>query len=162
MPQEQNGSLKGKEKEKPATEIVKDKAVQAKGSTNVKNTITKFLLDQTVGALFNVVAFIAGIGAMKGKGRGQIVEDVTSVSLCSVARMALRWLWMPVGDSFRLLQRLTCVMQDFVPIWLAGCKVWPMVSLLSFAVIKSPMQRMLLGNLVGVGWNIFLSLKAAE
>jgi len=80
-PPEPNVSSKHIDNEKPATEVVKDKAVQAKGKTNVKNTMIKFLLDQTVGALFNVIAFIAGIGAMKGKGSSQIVEDVTTVSL---------------------------------------------------------------------------------
>lgn len=39
----------------------------------------------------------------------------------------------------------------------AGYKVWPLVSLLSFTVIPAD-KRVLFGSLVGVGWGVFLSL----
>ncbi|KAF1991577.1 hypothetical protein K402DRAFT_388976 [Aulographum hederae CBS 113979] len=52
------------------------------------------------------------------------------------------------------------IQNDFVPIWLAGCKLWPAVSVLSFTVIPAD-QRILFGNIVGVAWGIYLSLMAA-
>lgn len=43
----------------------------------------------------------------------------------------------------------------------AGYKIWPLVSLLSFTVIPVE-QRTLVGSLVGLGWGVFLALKAAK
>jgi len=41
----------------------------------------------------------------------------------------------------------------------AGYKLWPAVSLLNFTVVPFE-YRMLLGQIVGMGWGIFLSLLA--
>ena len=43
---------------------------------------------------------------------------------------------------------------------LAGYKLWPLVSLLNFTVVPVE-KRTLVGSLVGLGWGIFLALKAA-
>ena len=48
-------------------------------------------------------------------------------------------------------------MQDTLPLMLAGYKLWPLVSLLSFTVIP-PEKRVIFGSLIGVGWGVFLSL----
>ncbi|KAA8569288.1 hypothetical protein EYC84_000947 [Monilinia fructicola] len=40
----------------------------------------------------------------------------------------------------------------------AGWKLWPVVSLSNFAVIKSVQGRALLGSLAGIGWNVYLGL----
>lgn len=61
--------------------------------------------------------------------------------------------------AFRLA-KLTRV-QDCFPLMLAGYKLWPFVSLLSFTVIPAQ-QRIVFGNLVGVAWGIFLSLFATH
>lgn len=47
---------------------------------NVRNTAIKFGLDQTVGALFNTVVFLAGMAALRGVGTGDIVALVRKVS----------------------------------------------------------------------------------
>jgi len=41
---------------------------------------------------------------------------------------------------------------------LAGWKLWPLVSLVGFSVVKSVEGRNLLGSLAGLGWGIYLSL----
>ncbi|PNS14837.1 hypothetical protein CAC42_2066 [Sphaceloma murrayae] len=47
--------------------------------------------------------------------------------------------------------------KELVPLMLAGQKLWPAVSLLSFTLV--PLEyRTLFGGLVGVGWGIYLSL----
>lgn len=45
----------------------------------MRNTLIKFSLDQTLGALFNTVAFIAGQGMLRGKTLDWIVAKVRSV-----------------------------------------------------------------------------------
>ncbi|KAL3471773.1 hypothetical protein BJX99DRAFT_236793 [Aspergillus californicus] len=52
------------------------------------------------------------------------------------------------------------VLNDFWPIMLAGLKLWPFVSILNFTVIPAD-KRLLVGNLFGVVWGIYLSLMAA-
>ncbi|KAK4964339.1 hypothetical protein LTR66_012340 [Elasticomyces elasticus] len=46
---------------------------------NVANTAVKFALDQTLGAAFNTVLFIAGIGALRGHSfdavKGAVLKD---------------------------------------------------------------------------------------
>lgn len=49
---------------------------------NVRNVLTKFLLDQTVGAAYNTVSFIAGMGVLRGFSGAQVVEAVSKV--CAV------------------------------------------------------------------------------
>ena len=51
----------------------------SKRKIDVKNTVIKFVLDQTLGATFNTVLFIAGIGALKGMGTNKIVESIKKV-----------------------------------------------------------------------------------
>ncbi|PMD54493.1 uncharacterized protein K444DRAFT_634224 [Hyaloscypha bicolor E] len=41
---------------------------------------------------------------------------------------------------------------------LAGWKLWPLVSLVGFSVVKSVEGRNLLGSLAGLGWGVYLSL----
>ena len=43
---------------------------------------------------------------------------------------------------------------------LAGLKLWPFVSILNFTVVPAD-QRLLVGNLFGVVWGVYLSLMAA-
>lgn len=52
------------------------------------------------------------------------------------------------------------VREDFWPILKAGWKLWPVVSLTNYAVVKDVQTRTLIGNLAGVGWNVYLSLVA--
>ncbi|TKX21445.1 protein SYM1 [Elsinoe australis] len=49
------------------------------------------------------------------------------------------------------------VREETLPLILAGQKLWPAVSLISFTVV--PLEyRTLFGGLVGVGWGVYLSL----
>lgn len=57
--------------------------------------------------------------------------------------------------------RLTVLItQNFWPFMLAGLKLWPFVSVLNFTVVPAS-QRLLVGNLFGVVWGVYLSLMAA-
>ncbi|KAL4905291.1 hypothetical protein BDW74DRAFT_21108 [Aspergillus multicolor] len=52
------------------------------------------------------------------------------------------------------------ILENFWPYMLAGLKFWPLVSILNFTVIPAN-QRMLVGNLFGVVWGVYVSLMAA-
>ena len=43
---------------------------------------------------------------------------------------------------------------------IAGYKLWPLVSLLNFTVVPVE-RRVVVGSLVGLGWGVFLALRAA-
>lgn len=49
--------------------------------------------------------------------------------------------------------------EEFWPMMQAGWKLWPMVSLLNFAVFKSVESRSLVGGIAGLIWGIYLSLR---
>ncbi|KAL4794435.1 hypothetical protein BDV19DRAFT_390273 [Aspergillus venezuelensis] len=52
------------------------------------------------------------------------------------------------------------ILNNFWPFMLAGLKLWPFVSILNFTVVPAD-QRLLVGNLFGVVWGVYLSLMAA-
>jgi len=73
--------------EKPSTHEKATEIVPAK-KLDVKNTAIKFFLDQSVGSLFNTVAFIAGMAAIRGANTSAIISAVQNVSClvpCAVA-----------------------------------------------------------------------------
>ncbi|KAL1620537.1 hypothetical protein SLS56_009610 [Neofusicoccum ribis] len=114
--------------EKPAKDVVKDKAQEKSAGMDWKNVFMKFLLDQTVGGVVNTVLFIAGMKALNGAGSQEIKVAVQE------------GLW---------------------PIFLAGTKLWPAVSLISFTMVPVD-KRVLFGSIVGVAWGVYLSLVAAQ
>ena len=61
-----------------STQSEKDKS-SGKRKIDFKNTVIKFALDQTLGATFNTIFFIAGIGALKGMGTKRIIESIKKV-----------------------------------------------------------------------------------
>jgi protein Mpv17 len=48
--------------------------------------------------------------------------------------------------------------EQYLPLMLAGWKLWPLVSLVGFSLVKSVEGRNLLGSLAGLGWGVYLSL----
>lgn len=50
--------------------------------------------------------------------------------------------------------------QEFMPLMVAGWKLWPAVGLLAFTLVPVE-RRVLFGGLVALGWNIYLGLVMA-
>ena len=48
---------------------------------NVRNTLIKLLLDQTLGATVNTLAFIVTMGSLKGGSRTDVFEAVWKVNI---------------------------------------------------------------------------------
>lgn len=119
--------------------------------------VAKIVIDQTVGAAWNTVLFIMTISMLHGQNYDLSMEQVRSVS-DSGGRHG--------GQSSSLMDlcRPTAMFfanypQDFWPILLAGLKMWPFVSILNFTVVPAD-NRLLVGNLFGVVWAVYLSLIA--
>ena len=47
---------------------------------------------------------------------------------------------------------------EFWPLMKAGWKLWPLVSVLNFTIVKTVEARNLVGSLAGMVWGIYLSL----
>lgn len=52
-----------------------------KQKLNVKNTVAKVVLDQTVGAAWNTVLFLTTMGILRGQDSGAVMESIRNVSL---------------------------------------------------------------------------------
>lgn len=89
----------------------------------------KFLIDQTLGAAANTIAFSVAMAGFRGASLEQAIQ---------IAR------------------------QDFWPMMLAGARLWPLVSLLNYSVLKSVEARTLLGSVAGMVWVVYLSLVAGD
>ena len=70
------GNTKTQNERKPQQQ---QKQQKQKQTLDIKNTAKKFLIDQTFGATANTVAFIAGLGAIKGMSGSEIVEALRQV-----------------------------------------------------------------------------------
>ena len=121
---------------------------------NIRNTVIKTLLDQTVGAAVNTAMYsmfmhplqaamahhaaTPGHGFLTGSGK---VVDYGAVD------------WRHAVAASRA---------EFWPLVKASWAFWPFVSVLNFAVIKDVPTRSLVGNLAGVAWGVYMSLFAAQ
>ncbi|KAJ5973236.1 hypothetical protein N7481_010446 [Penicillium waksmanii] len=94
----------------------------------------KFLFDQTVAGVVNIVLFVFLINVLKGVALGRVRELIIEV--------------------------LTMSEQDFRPIMIARMKYRPIVSTLMYTVIPVD-RRVVFGSACGVIWGIYLSLYAA-
>jgi protein Mpv17 len=62
------------------------------------------------------------------------------------------------GATFEQAVQIT--RQDFWGLVIAGWRLWPLVSIVNFAVLRSVQSRQLLGGVAGVAWGVYLSLIA--
>ncbi|KAF2272888.1 integral membrane protein-like protein [Westerdykella ornata] len=121
---------------KPASANGKEKPASQKTGTRTSktNVIMKFLLDMTLGAVLNNLMFLVFMGYANAP------ATATSAQAS----------WAAVQHEVK--EKFWVLMKD-------GLKLWPFVSLVSFLFVPVE-RRVLLGSLVGVGWNIYLSLLA--
>jgi hypothetical protein len=52
--------------------------------------------------------------------------------------------------------------REYWGLMLAGWKLWPLVSIINFSIVKSVEGRNLLGSLAGLVWGVYLSLTRGE
>ncbi|KAL8933390.1 MAG: hypothetical protein Q9216_006385 [Gyalolechia sp. 2 TL-2023] len=102
--------------------------VTVKRRLNVKNTVLKIVIEQTLGAVVNVSLYVGGVQALQG---------------------------VPLRDCLQVVKEQTW------PLMLAGYKLWPLVSVMNHTVIPVE-QRTFVGGLVGLGWGVFLAMRASR
>lgn len=126
---------------------------------NITNTVIKLVLDQTLGAAANTFLFslfIHSIQAAMPRPLGTPLSNPDKSLQYLLARGAIDYgkvNWAHVVANSR---------QEFFTILVAGWKLWPFVSLINFAFVKSIEGRNLVASIAGVGWGIYMSLVAAQ
>ncbi|KAJ2904903.1 hypothetical protein MKZ38_006944 [Zalerion maritima] len=137
----------------------KDVAPAPEPKLSVLHTIIKTVMDQTLGAVINTFLF---------------AFYTYSIQQAMAHRFADPFYAKPEGSlSFLLSGKavdysrinwndiLEVVSQKLWPLIFAGWKLWPAVSIVNFAFVKTVEMRNLVGALAGVGWGVYVSLFAA-
>ncbi|KAK2014103.1 hypothetical protein LZ32DRAFT_603742 [Colletotrichum eremochloae] len=136
-------------------EAREDKLVEPK--LNIRNTLIKLVLDQTVGAALNTLAFSMFMHSIQtAMARPEHLAAAHHSGPYLLSRSAIDYGkvdWRAVVRSSQL---------EFLSIFVAGLKLWPLVSLVNFAFVKSIEGRNLVGSLAGIAWGIYMSLVAAR
>ncbi|GKU02025.1 integral membrane mpv17 pmp22 family [Fusarium langsethiae] len=124
---------------------------------SVRNTLIKFTLDQTVGAAANTLLFSTYVHALRSA-----IKDVPVIT--SLPKAITYWTSPRTIDFSRVNWAVVweAAKADFAPLIYAGWKLWPAVSIVNFAAIKTVEGRNLVGALAGVAWGIYMSLIAAQ
>lgn len=102
--------------------------------TSKRNTLAKFILDQTIGAVFNTLMFLVYMAYVNDNGTGKTAS------------------WSTVQAD---------VSERFWPMIMDGYKFWPAVSLAGFLWVPVD-KRVVFGCSVGVLWGIYLSLSVSS
>ncbi|RKL20723.1 hypothetical protein BFJ68_g2724 [Fusarium oxysporum] len=124
---------------------------------SIRNTLIKFFLDQTAGAAVNTLLFSTYTHALRSA-----IQPAPVIT--SLAKAITYWTspgtldfgrvdWTAVWEAAKV---------DFAPLIFAGWKLWPAVSIVNFAAVKTVEGRNLVGALAGVVWGIYMSLVAAQ
>jgi hypothetical protein len=132
---------------------------------NKANTAIKTLLDQTLGAAVNTLLFSVFMHSIQdamvhvprgGHGDASLWQGfwkganlVTAPGAIDFSRVDWNLVW---------LRSKT----EFWPLVKAGWRLWPFVSLVNFAFVKTIIGRNLVGSLAGVVWGVYVSLFAAR
>ena len=112
---------------------------------SLKNTVTKWFVDCiTAGAIMNTIAFLILMGIMKGQAGPQIWSNIKTVS------------FVHPSSYFS-----THTSKETIPIIVAGYKMWPVASIISFSFIPVH-RRIVFLSLVGLLWGIYMSLVASR
>ncbi|KAH7316491.1 transport protein yif1 [Stachybotrys elegans] len=130
---------------------------QPEPELSVKNTLIKFLLDQTLGAASNTLLFcfyarslqVAMAGAPRVTNFFKAVSYWTSPGTIELHRV----------DFGAVLE---AALDDCWPMITAGWKLWPAISLINFTLVKTVQGRNLVGSLAGLAWGVYVSLASSS
>ncbi|KAH8907451.1 hypothetical protein BR93DRAFT_926491 [Coniochaeta sp. PMI_546] len=120
---------------------------------NIRNTVIKTLLDQTVGAAVNTVMYSMFMHPLRAAMAHHMpgYEFVYAGGKGIFDYGAVDW-----------EHAVATSKAEFWPLIKASWAFWPFVSVLNFAVIKDVPTRSLVGNLAGVAWGVYVSLFASH
>ena len=115
-----------------------EKTTEVKAGLDVRNTVIKTLLDQSVGAGVNTLLFCVFMAVW-----GVLVE---------ASGTADQSLYFAIAGSLSA---------DFADLMVAGWKFWPLVSIGNFTLVQDIATRNLVGGLAGIVWGVYVNLFAA-
>ncbi|QUC18102.1 uncharacterized protein UV8b_02343 [Ustilaginoidea virens] len=122
-----------------------------------RNTLVKFALDQTVGAVFNTLLFSIYIHSIH-------LAMPHAPRITSFTKATGYWL-SPGAIDFSAVDMKVVLDAAFAEFWtivLAGVKLWPAVSLVNYTLVKTVEGRNLVGCVAGLGWGVYMSMIAAR
>ncbi|KAG6041326.1 hypothetical protein E4U41_004978 [Claviceps citrina] len=124
---------------------------------NVRNTLAKLALDQTLGAVLNTLLFSIYIRSIR-------MAMPAAPRITSFPRAVGYWVSPGAIDfsAVDLAVVLDAALAEFGPIMLAGLKLWPAVSLVNYSMVKTVQGRSLVGCVAGLGWGVYMSMMAAK
>ncbi|OAQ67035.1 hypothetical protein VFPPC_16105 [Pochonia chlamydosporia 170] len=130
---------------------------RSKGELSLRNTLWKFALDQTIGAVFNTLLFSVYIHSIQ-----LAMPDAPRIT--SFTKATGYWISPGVIDFAAVDMGVVweAALGEFWDIVLAGMKLWPAVSLVNFTLVKTVEGRNLVGCVAGLGWGIYMSMIAAR
>ncbi|KZZ99131.1 Mpv17/PMP22 [Moelleriella libera RCEF 2490] len=130
---------------------------QSQPQLSTRNTLIKFALDQTVGAVFNTLLFSIYIHSIH-------MAMPNAPRITSFTKATGYWLSPGVIDfsAVDLGAVLDAAFAEFWTIVFAGVKLWPAVSLVNFTLVKTVEGRNLVGCIAGLGWGVYMSMIAAK
>ncbi|KAI1079596.1 Mpv17/PMP22 family protein [Whalleya microplaca] len=126
---------------------------------NIKNTAIKMVLDQTIGAAINTFLFSLFMHSIQAAMTRPLGAPLSNPD------QSIRYLTTRGAIDYGKVDWLGVVARsraEFFPLLVAGWGVWPFVSLINFAFVKSIEGRNLVTSLAGVGWGVYVSLVAAR
>lgn len=123
---------------------------------SVRNTLVKFALDQTLGATVNTLLFSVFIRSLRSA-----MSSAPRIS--SFLKAVAYWTGGRAIDFSRVdfSDVLDASVAEFAAIFCAGLKLWPLVSVVNFSLVKTVEGRNLVGALAGVAWGVYMSLVTA-
>jgi hypothetical protein len=126
---------------------------------NIKNTVVKLLLDQTIGAAANTFLFSLFIHSIQAAMPRPLGSPLATPD--KSLQYLLSWGAIDYG-KVNWSRVIASSQAEFFPILAAGWRLWPFVSLINFAFVKTIEGRNLVGSLAGVAWGIYMSLLASR
>lgn len=128
---------------------------------NIRNTVIKTVLDQTAGAAVNTVLFLGFSHWIRAAMSHRAFLDGGKYAPAAASAAFLA-----SGETFDVSRVdaatiLAQVGREFVPVMMAGWRLWPLVSVVNFSLVKTVEGRNLVGCLAGMIWGIYISLFTA-
>lgn len=118
-----------------------------------RNTAAKFVLDQTIGAAVNTLLFSTFMRSLR-------MASPHALPVTNFTKAIDFWVSPGAVDFSRVdfNQVLVASLDEFWPLISAGYKLWPIVSLINFSLVKSVQVRNLVGAVAGVAWGVYICL----
>ncbi|UNI24081.1 hypothetical protein JDV02_009857 [Purpureocillium takamizusanense] len=124
---------------------------------SLRNTLAKFLLDNTLGAAVNTLLFSTFTHALRAAMH-------PAPRITSLVAAVHHWTRSGAIDFAAVDGQAVwaAARAEFWPIVLAGVRFWPLVSIANFTVVRTVEGRNLVGCLAGVAWGVYMSMFAAQ